>query len=53
MSVKTVERWFLQFNRGNINLEDDSRSGRPTEVTIDKNIKAVHRLLQEDLPVTH
>ncbi|CAH2086558.1 unnamed protein product [Euphydryas editha] len=31
--LRTFERWFIQFNRGKYNLEDDSKSVRPIEAT--------------------
>jgi transposase len=32
----TVEKWFAKFKRGEMNIEDDARSGRPKETVTDE-----------------
>nr|XP_042912153.1 histone-lysine N-methyltransferase SETMAR-like [Parasteatoda tepidariorum] len=36
VSYDTVKVWFRMFNRGNLNIEDEPRSGRPIEVDYDQ-----------------
>jgi hypothetical protein len=41
----TVEMWFAKCKRGEINIEDDPRSGRPKEAVTDENIKKVYKII--------
>lgn len=43
-SLRTIER-YLNFKRGLFNLEDFPRSGRPTEIITEKNIKLVRKAI--------
>lgn len=36
VSERTVQKWFSRFRSGNINLKDEERSGRPSEIDDDK-----------------
>ena len=47
----TVEKWFAKFKRGEMNTEDDARSGRPREAVTDENIKKVHKIIFSDRKV--
>ena len=52
-SLRTIQRWYLNFNRGNFNLEDDERSGRPVSAVTQENIIAVKKLIEKDRRVTY
>lgn len=41
ISVKTVQQWFRKFRKGDFNLLDDERSGRPSEIDDSKIIKLI------------
>lgn len=43
-SKRTVEKWFARFRRGEIHLEDKSRTGRPSDIDDD----AVRALVQNN-----
>ena len=32
VTIRTVQRWFKRFQRGNFNLEDEDRGGRPSVI---------------------
>nr|XP_026496311.1 uncharacterized protein LOC113400850 [Vanessa tameamea] len=40
-SHSSVYRWYKQFQRGDLNFSDDSRSGRPVEAVTSENVAAV------------
>ena len=40
-SYATVKRWAAEFRRGRTSLEDDSRSGRPSDAVCEENCHAV------------
>ena len=42
-SLRAVERWYKQFERGDFNLEDDPRSGRPRDVTTPETVAAIEK----------
>lgn len=47
-NFSTVCRWSLQFKRGRESLDDDPRSGRPSEVTRPEVIAAIERRILAD-----
>ena len=47
----TVEKWFAKFNRGEMGIEEDARSGRPKEAVTAENIKKVHTIILNDRTV--
>jgi transposase len=47
----TVEKWFAKFKRGEMNIEDNARSGRSKEAIADENIKTVHKIILNDRKV--
>ncbi|CAH1408195.1 unnamed protein product [Nezara viridula] len=49
----TISRWYREFKRGNFQLEDAPRSGRPASAVTEENINAVRKLLEEDGGVTY
>lgn len=49
----TVYRWYREFGRGNFNVNDAQRSGRPIEVTVSENVAKVSKLLKEDRRITY
>ncbi|KAK2580009.1 hypothetical protein KPH14_007665 [Odynerus spinipes] len=52
-SLGTIERWYLQFKRGVFSLEDDPRSGRPSDVVTPKNIELVREAIMKDQHITY
>lgn len=51
--LRTVERWFSEFQHGNAILSDKSREGRPKSAFTEDNIVAVRQLILEDRHVTY
>lgn len=51
--LRTVERWYLEFQRGHTSLSDKSREGRPKTAFTEDNIAAVRQLIIEDRHVTY
>lgn len=49
----TIFRWYREFGRGNFELEDAPRSGRPASSVSQENIVAVRKLLEADRGVTY
>jgi hypothetical protein len=47
----TVEKWFAKFQRGEMCIEGDARSGLPKEAVSDENIKKVHKINLNDRKV--
>ncbi|GFX60187.1 histone-lysine N-methyltransferase SETMAR [Trichonephila clavipes] len=47
----TIEKWFAKFKRGEMNTEDDARSGRPKEAVTDEKIKKVHKIIFDNRKV--
>jgi len=47
-SYSTVTRWSNKFRRGRESLEDDLRSGRPSDAVNPSVIAAVEKLIKDD-----
>src|SRR5215469_9029151 len=47
-SYTTVKKWSAEFLRGRQSLEDDTRSGRPVDVTTDDMCSAVEKCVMEN-----
>lgn len=59
-SKRTIERWFVKFRNGDRTLQEDQRSGRPTNILstdiqqiLDNNAKATTREIADILGTTH
>ena len=48
MSKTQVYEWFARFKNGQMSLEDQPRSGRPSTSRTDENITKIHELIMED-----
>ena len=48
LSQAMVYEWFSRFKSGDMSLEDQPRSGRPSTCTTDKNIKKIRDLIMFD-----
>ncbi|XP_068250807.1 protein GVQW3-like [Palaemon carinicauda] len=48
MSKTQVFEWFARFKNGQMSLEDQPRSGRPSSSRTDENIMKIHELILED-----
>ena len=48
LSCSDVFRWYERFRDGRENIEDDPRSGRPTECRNDNNVEKVSQLLLQN-----
>lgn len=53
VSYATVKNWFAEFRRGRTSLEDEERSGRPSEAVTEDNVELVRGMIQEDPRVTY
>lgn len=51
--LRTVERWYVEFQRGHTSVSDKSREGRPKSAFTEDNIIAVRQLIFEDRHVTY
>ncbi|CAH2088300.1 unnamed protein product [Euphydryas editha] len=51
--LRTVERWYLGFQRGHTSVSDKSREGCPKSAFTEDNIIAVRQLIFEDRHVTY
>ncbi|CAH1958315.1 unnamed protein product [Acanthoscelides obtectus] len=49
----TISRWYGEFKRGRVSLEDDPRVGAPKTAVTQENIDAVRKLITEDRHVTY
>lgn len=52
MSRTQVFEWFGRFKRGEMSLEDQSRSGRPSTSRTDENIEKIRQKINEDRRLT-
>lgn len=52
-SVRNVERWYLQFKRGDFELDDDPRPGKPAEIQVPENITRVEKAIRENRRITY
>ena len=52
-SLRTVGRRYKQFERGDFNLEDHPRPGRPRDVTTPETVAAVEKLVRENRRMTY
>ena len=48
LSQARVYEWFSRFKRGDMSLEDQPRSGRPSTSRTDENIKKIHDVIMFD-----
>ena len=48
ISYSTVQQWAKYFREGNMEVEDDPRSGRPISKIKPENIQAVQNVIEED-----
>lgn len=53
ISYSTVQRWSKFFQEGNMEIEDNPRSGRPVSKITPENIQLVQSLIQEDPHCTY
>ena len=47
-SIRTVERWYKQFERGDFNFKDDHRLDRPRDVTSPETVAVVDKLVKRN-----
>ncbi|XP_011630294.1 histone-lysine N-methyltransferase SETMAR-like [Pogonomyrmex barbatus] len=47
-ALKTVYFWINEFKRGRTLIKDETRPGRPVEVTTPEMIEKIHRIVMED-----
>jgi hypothetical protein len=50
--LRTVERWCQRFCEGQVELDDEARSGRPIAATTPDNIEQVCLIIEDDSHVT-
>lgn len=51
--LSTVRRWYAEFNRGRVSLDDEFREGRPSTAVTEENVAAVRRLIEENRRITY
>ncbi|XP_055916969.1 protein GVQW3-like [Eupeodes corollae] len=47
-SYSTIKQWVSEFKKGRVSTSDESRSGRPVEVTTPDMIEKIHQIVLED-----
>ena len=47
-SYATVKRWAAEFRRRRTSLEDDRRSGRPSDAVCEENCNAVENIVMQN-----
>ena len=47
-SYATVKRWAAEFRRGRTSLEDDSRSGAPSDAVCEENCHTVENIVMQN-----
>ena len=52
-ALSTVKKWAVEFKRGRESLEDDLRSGHPSEATTKENIDHIHQMNGRRLTISH
>ena len=51
-SLRTIERWYLEFKHGSFSLDHNLRPGRPFEVSTPESTAAVQIAMEEDRSMT-
>ena len=51
-SLQTFERWYLQIKCWLFSQDDDSRPGRPVELSTPESVAAVQKAIEEDRRMT-
>ena len=52
-SLRTIERWCLQFKRKAFSLDDDPCPGRPIELSTPENVAVVKKAIKGDRRITY
>ena len=52
-SVRTVERWYLQFRQGSFVLEDKTHTGRPLDVATSESVDPVQKAITLNRRITY
>ena len=52
-SLCTVKRWYNEFDRGRMSLEDEAHIAPPVTAVTPENIDAVRQLIREDSRITY
>jgi hypothetical protein len=45
LSYSTIKNWVAGFRTGHLSIEDEERSGRPTQATISVNVDDIHSMI--------
>jgi hypothetical protein len=48
-----VFKWFLRFKSGEMSIDDQAHSGRPSTARTDENVKKIHKIIMEDRRENH
>ncbi|PSN45171.1 hypothetical protein C0J52_03917 [Blattella germanica] len=52
-SLRTIERWYLQFKHKSLSLDDDPSPERPIELSTPENVAAVEKAMKGDRGITY